>query len=71
MMETWIPPPSRDRFHLHERVYMVGLFLGDYAGMATIEGGPQRTATGITKWLVRPLRSSRPEWVPEWRLERT
>ena len=70
-MEHWgIPPPSPDRFHIHERVYMVGIFLGDDAGLAVIEGGPLRTGTGVTNWLVRPLGRSHPEWVPEWRLER-
>lgn len=62
--------PAPNHFRLHETVRIVGSFPGEEQGLATIEGGPLRTAIGIVKWLVRPLGVARAEWVPEWRLER-
>lgn len=69
-MVAWGFPPPPDRFRVHDPVHVVGLFAGEEQGLATIEGGPLRTAMGVTKWLVRPLGCAHAEWVPEWRLER-
>ena len=69
MVSSRIPPPP-DLFRVHDTVHMVGVFPGEEQGLATIEGGPLRTAVGVTKWLVRPLGCAHAEWVPEWRLQR-
>ena len=67
-----VPPLvlAAEYYRIHERVRIVGGFRGEELGLATIEGGPLRTAIGVVKWLVRPLGLARVEWVPEWRLER-
>ena len=72
-MEHVPPPafvPASEYYRMHERVRIVGGFPGEELGLATIEGGPLRTAIGVVKWLVRPIGLARVEWVPAWRLER-
>lgn len=59
-----------DTYAIHDRVVIAGSSPGEERGLATIEGGPLRTAVGVVKWLVRPLGASHAVWVAEWALSR-